>query len=85
MIDRIVPDGHPSSCHRGPSTCSSVTATTPETSSPADLRREIRATIARLEMLALNIRRIIGDPYGRPIRPQLRPVPCEPEGVSDEQ
>jgi len=85
MIDSIVPDGSDPSCHRGPSTVSSVTATLPETSSPDDLRREMRATLARLEMLTLDIRRIIGDPYGRPIRPQLRPVPCEPEGVSDEQ
>lgn len=36
---------------------------------------DVRAVMHRLELVTLSLRRLVGDPYGRPIRPYLRVVP----------
>lgn len=38
-------------------------------------RTRLLAQLHQLELLSLQLRRLIGDPYGRPIRPDLRVVP----------
>lgn len=49
---------------------------------------DVRAVLHRLELVTLSLRRLVGDPYGRPIRPNLRVVPnlatveTDPEVVS---
>jgi hypothetical protein len=75
MIDSSVPDGPSPSRHPFPF---------PYSSAP-DIRSEMRAALDRLELLTLSLRRAVGDPYGRPIRPRLRLVASEPEAVPDER
>lgn len=48
-------------------------------------RSRLLDELHRLELLSLQFRRLAGDPYGRPVRPNLRPVAGNPapgaEGV----